>query len=121
MSHSGNHLRNILIGGVVVFSILEFCFYLSGILFHLFVDGPDGVDFKAVNPSLTPFPQALWPTIFDHIQYCWHHPELYSSELTIKLIASSVLPIIVLITVLFPISCDIKLAVSMLLAAKVIL
>ncbi len=101
MSHSGNHLRNILIGGVVVFSILEFCFYLSGILFHLFVDGPDGVDFKAVNPSLTPFPQALWPTIFDHIQYCWHHPELYSSELTIKLIASSVLPIIILITVLW--------------------
>jgi hypothetical protein len=46
----------------------KFCFYLSGILFYLFVYGPDGVDFKAINISLTPFPQALWPTIFDHIQ-----------------------------------------------------
>ncbi|QKX02377.1 type IV secretory system conjugative DNA transfer family protein [Wolbachia endosymbiont of Dirofilaria (Dirofilaria) immitis] len=101
MSYSGNHLRNILIGGIVVFSILEFCFYLSGILFYLFVDGPDGVDFKAVNPSLTPFPQALWPTIFDHIQYCWYHPELYGSELIVKLIVSSVLPIIILMIILW--------------------
>lgn len=61
---NGNHLRNILIGGVVAFSVLEFCFYLSGILFFLLVDGPDAVDFKAINPSLTPFPQALWPNDF---------------------------------------------------------
>ncbi|QKX01792.1 TraM recognition domain-containing protein [Wolbachia endosymbiont of Cruorifilaria tuberocauda] len=101
MNHSGNHIRNILVGGVIIFSILEFCFYLSGILFYLFVDGPDGVDFKTINPSLTPFPQALWPTIFDHIQYCWHHPELYNSGLTFKLIVSSVLPIIVLVIVLW--------------------
>lgn len=98
---NGNHLRNILIGGVVAFSVLEFCFYLSGVLFYLFVDGPDGVDFKAINPSLTPFPQALWPTIFDHIQYSWHHPELYSLELKIKLIASSALPIVVLMIILW--------------------
>ncbi len=98
---NGNHLRNILIGGVVAFSVLEFCFYLSGILFVLFADGPDAVDFKAINPSLTPFPQALWPTIFDHIQYCWHHPELYSLELKITLIISSALPIIVLMIILW--------------------
>ncbi|WGJ62710.1 type IV secretory system conjugative DNA transfer family protein [Wolbachia endosymbiont of Frankliniella intonsa] len=98
---NGNHLRNILIGGVVSFSIFEFCFYLSGILFYLFVDGPDGVDFRAINPSLTPFPQSLWPTIFDHIQYCWHHPELYSFELKIKLVVSSVLPQIVLMIILW--------------------
>lgn len=98
---NGNHLRNILIGGVVSFSIFEFCFYLSGILFYLFVDGPDGVDFRAINPSLTPFPQALWPTIFDHIQYCWHHPELYSFELKIKLVVSSLLPQIVLMIILW--------------------
>lgn len=96
-----NHLRNILIGGVVAFSVLEFCFYLSGILFVLFADGPDAVDFKAINPSLTPFPQALWPTIFNHIQYCWHHPELYSLELKITLIISSALPIIVLMIILW--------------------
>ncbi|AAW70872.1 type IV secretion system protein VirD4 [Wolbachia endosymbiont of Brugia malayi] len=101
MSHSGNHLRNILIGGVVAFSILEFCFYLSGILFYLFVDGPDGLDFKAIRPGLTPFPQALWPTIFDHIQNCWHHPELYSLELKIKLIISSALPVVVLMIILW--------------------
>ncbi|MDG7055182.1 MAG: type IV secretory system conjugative DNA transfer family protein [Wolbachia endosymbiont of Menacanthus eurysternus] len=98
---NGNHLRNILIGGVVAFSVLEFCFYLSGVLFYLFVDGPDGVDFKAINPSLAPFPQALWPTIFDHIQYCWHHPELYSFEIKIKLIVSSALPIVVLMIILW--------------------
>ncbi|WP_395462670.1 type IV secretory system conjugative DNA transfer family protein [Wolbachia endosymbiont of Cantharis cryptica] len=98
---NGNHLRNILIGGVVVFSVLEFCFYLSGILFFLSVDGPDAVDFKAINPSLTPFPQALWPTIFDHIQYCWHHPELYSFELKAKLVFSSVFPILILMIVLW--------------------
>ncbi|MGL9732930.1 MAG: type IV secretory system conjugative DNA transfer family protein [Wolbachia sp.] len=99
---NGNHLRNILIGGVIAFSVLEFCFYLSGILFYLFVDGPDGVDFKAINPSLTPFPQALWPTIFEHIQYCWCYPELYYSlELKIKLIVSSVLPMVVLMIILW--------------------
>ncbi len=97
----GNHLRNILIGGVVAFSVLEFCFYLSGILFFLAVDGPDAVDFKAINPSLTPFPQALWPTIFEYIQHCWHRPELYSLELKIKLIGSSAIPISILIIILW--------------------
>ncbi|APR97948.1 type IV secretory system conjugative DNA transfer family protein [Wolbachia endosymbiont of Folsomia candida] len=100
MSH-GNHLRNILIGGVVAFTVLEFCFFLSGILFFLMVDGPDAVDFKAINPSLTPFPQALWPTIFEYIQHCWHHPELYILELKIKLITSSAIPISILIIILW--------------------
>ncbi|MDG7056155.1 MAG: type IV secretory system conjugative DNA transfer family protein [Wolbachia endosymbiont of Meromenopon meropis] len=98
---NGNHLRNILIGGVIASSILEFCFYLSGVLFYLLVDGPDSVDFKTINPSLTPFPHGLWPTIFDHIQYCWHHPELYSFEIKIKLVVSSVLPILILIIILW--------------------
>ncbi|WFW29601.1 MAG: type IV secretory system conjugative DNA transfer family protein [Wolbachia endosymbiont of Menacanthus eurysternus] len=101
MSSSNNHLRNILIGGIIAFSVLEFCFYLSGILFYLFVDGPDGVDFKAINPSLTPFPQALWPTIFNHIQYCWRYPELYDLNVKIKLLISFVLPVIILIIILW--------------------
>jgi type IV secretion system protein VirD4 len=97
----GNHLRNILIGAVAAFSVLEFCFYLSGILFFLLVDGPDAVDFKAINPSLTPFPEALWPTIFNYIQHCWNNPELYQLDIKIKLIISFALPISILMIILW--------------------
>ncbi|MDN5247538.1 MAG: type IV secretory system conjugative DNA transfer family protein [Wolbachia endosymbiont of Tyrophagus putrescentiae] len=102
MSYNGNHLRNILIGGVVVFSALEFCFYLSGLLFFLLVDGPNAVDFKNIDPSIRDFPQHLWPTIFDHIKNCWYYPERYATHnLKLKLIISAALPISILIIILW--------------------
>lgn len=101
MDHSRNYLRNIFIGSVLVFSVLEFCFYLSGILFFLLVDGPDSIDFKSIDPSITNFPYRLWPTIFRHLENCWYYPELYNPDLKMKLIFSSALPICILVTVLW--------------------
>ncbi|MBV0899615.1 MAG: type IV secretory system conjugative DNA transfer family protein [Wolbachia endosymbiont of Fragariocoptes setiger] len=101
MEYSGNHLRNILIASVLSFAVLEFCFFLSGILFVLLVDGPDAVDFKAIDPSISDFPYKLWPTILSHVQNCWYQPELYNSDLKIKLAISSALPILVLLVILW--------------------
>lgn len=98
---SGNHLRNILIAGALSFAVLEFCFYLSGVLFFLFVDGPDAVDFKNIDPSLTNFPYRLWPTIFRYIEHYWYNPQLYKADLKGKLILSSLLPISILIIILW--------------------
>lgn len=97
----GNHLRNLLIAGVLSFTVLEFFFYLSGILFFLLVDGPDAVDFKNIDPSITNFPYRLWPTIFLYIEHCWHYPELYKPDVKVKLIISSAIPISILIIILW--------------------
>ncbi|GHM58143.1 MAG: type IV secretion system protein VirD4 [Candidatus Mesenet longicola] len=104
MSQKGqgtNHVRNILAASIILITVLEFCFYISGILFVLFVWGPDYVDFKAINPSLTQFPDRLWPTILVYIADAWNNPSNYSFMIKVKLLTSTTIPFLILTVILW--------------------
>ncbi|WP_339047753.1 type IV secretory system conjugative DNA transfer family protein [Candidatus Mesenet endosymbiont of Phosphuga atrata] len=104
MSQKGqgtNHVRNILAASIILITVLEFCFYISGILFVLFVWGPDYVDFKAINPSLTQFPDRLWPTILVYIADAWNNPSNYSFMIKVKLLISATIPFLILTVILW--------------------
>ncbi|GAT79039.1 type IV secretion system component VirD4 [Ehrlichia ruminantium] len=92
-STSANHIRNILFLFLGAFFGLEFCFYLSGVLFILMVWGPDYLDFNTINPSFHDFPDRIWPTIFTYIEHWWHNPSLYDAVLLSKLAFSLIIPI----------------------------
>lgn len=96
-----NHVRNILAASIILITVLEFCFYISGILFILFVWGPDYVDFKAINPSLTQFPDRLWPTILVYIADAWNNPSNYSFMIKVKLLTSTMIPFLILTIILW--------------------
>ncbi|WP_333023749.1 type IV secretory system conjugative DNA transfer family protein [Wolbachia endosymbiont of Pentidionis agamae] len=96
MSQHQNHIRNIVIVGILSFAVLEFCFYVSGVLFVLMVWGSDVLDFKAIKPNLGDFPYKLWPTIFEYIKECWYEPDRYTTDLKIKLFASFFTPLTIL-------------------------
>ncbi len=101
MSNGQNYVRNIIVASVISFTILELCFFLSGVLVTLLVEGSDAVDFKQINPSITNFPYKLWPTIFDYIEVVWDKSDEYDLELKLKLIFSFALPLGILLTVLW--------------------
>ncbi|XGA08796.1 MAG: type IV secretory system conjugative DNA transfer family protein [Wolbachia endosymbiont of Xenopsylla cheopis] len=96
-----NHVRNILAASIILITVLEFFFYISGILFILFVWGPDYVDFKAINPSLTQFPDRLWPTILVYIADAWNNPSNYSFMIKVKLLTSTMIPFLILTIILW--------------------
>ena len=100
-SISANHIRNILFLVLGAFFGLEFCFYLSGVLFILMVWGPNYLDFNAINPSLSDFPDRIWPTIFDYVQHWWKNPSAYDAVLLLKLITSLCTPVGILSIVLW--------------------
>ncbi len=99
--HNVNHVRNILATGIIFIAVLEFCFYISGILFVLLTWGPDYVDFKAINPSLVEFPDRLWPTIFNYIEDAWYHSGNYNIITKIKLLVSILFPFLILAIILW--------------------
>ncbi len=101
MSSGQNYVRNIIIAGVISFTILELCFFLSGVLSVLLIYGPDYVDFKQINPSMINFPYGLWPTIFEDIEQVWKEPDEYALEIKLKLIVSFALPLGTLLIVLW--------------------
>ncbi|WP_339046123.1 type IV secretory system conjugative DNA transfer family protein [Candidatus Mesenet endosymbiont of Agriotes lineatus] len=104
MSQKGqgtSHIRNIFAASIILITVLEFCFYISGILFVLLVWGPDYVDFKAINPSLTQFPNRLWPTIFVYIADAWNNPNNYSFMIQVKLLISVTVPFLILSVILW--------------------
>ncbi|QGR02115.1 type IV secretion system protein VirD4 [Ehrlichia ruminantium] len=100
-STSANHIRNILFLFLGAFFGLEFCFYLSGVLFILMVWGPDYLDFNTINPSFHDFPDRIWPTIFTYVEHWWHNPSSYDAILLSKLGVSLIIPIGILSTILW--------------------
>ena len=100
-STSANHIRNILFLVLGAFFGLEFCFYLSGVLFILMVWGPDYLNFNAINPSFHDFPDRIWPTIFDYVEHWWNNPSAYDAKLLLKLGSSLIIPIGILSTILW--------------------
>ena len=100
-STSANHIRNILFLVLGAFFGLEFCFYLSGVLFILMVWGPDYLDFNAINPSFHDFPDRIWPTIFDYVEHWWNNSSSYDTTLLLKLASSLIIPIGILSTILW--------------------
>ncbi|WP_044195693.1 type IV secretory system conjugative DNA transfer family protein [Ehrlichia japonica] len=100
-SVSANHIRNILFLVLGAFFGLEFCFYLSGVLFILMVWGPDYLDFNSINPSFSNFPDRIWPTIFNYVEHWWHNPSSYDTLLLVKLLSSLCTPIGILSIILW--------------------
>ncbi|AHC38872.1 type IV secretory system conjugative DNA transfer family protein [Ehrlichia muris] len=100
-SVSANHIRNILFLILGAFFGLEFCFYLSGVLFILMVWGPDYLDFNSINPSFSDFPDRIWPTIFNYVEHWWHNHALYDTLLLVKLLSSLCIPIGILSIILW--------------------